>query len=120
MDADKLNEACDTAFLENYFPSATESPDPRWAMFADGFKQGASWLMQQPLADRLTDEEKEKIKTIYKREVDSMELETRRIKDSQSQIEQICHESNFWQAKLKADMLEQIFGKDLFNQPTEV
>ena len=65
MDKDKLNEACDTAFLENYFPSATESPDPRWEMFADGFKQCANWLMQQPLADRLTEEETERIRKLY-------------------------------------------------------
>lgn len=116
MDADKLNEACDTAFLENYFPSATESPDPRWEMFADGFKQGADWLMHQPLADRLTDEEKERIKAIYKREADSMELETHRIKTAENEIAKVCHESNFWQAKLKADMLEGIFGIELFNE----
>ena len=80
------------------------------------FRQGADWLMQQPLADRLTNEEKEKIKAIYKREADSMELETHRIKTAENEIAKVCHESNFWQAKLKADMLEQIFGKELFNE----
>ena len=29
------------------------------------FKQGVSWLLSQPLSDRLTDEEKEKIRNIY-------------------------------------------------------
>lgn len=116
MDKDKLNDACDTAFLENYFPSATESPDPRWEMFADGFKKAVEWLMAQPLSDRLTDEEKERIMAIYKRDVDSMEIETHRIKTAENEIAKVCHESNFWQAKLKADMLEQIFGKELFNE----
>ena len=96
MDRDKLNDACDTAFLENYFPSATESPDPRWEMFADGFKQGTSWLMQQPLADRLTDEEKERIKAFYNGdtfgELDFIEIvSTRRI-------------------------FKNLFGKDLFKE----
>lgn len=87
-----------------------------WNNYNDGFMKGAEWLMQQPLADRLTDEEKEKIKAIYKREGDSMGLETSRIKNAQSQIVQLCHESNFWQAKLKVEMLESIFGKELFNE----
>ena len=102
MDADKLNEACDTAFLENYFPSATESPDPRWEMFADGFKQGASWLMRQPLSDRLSDEEKEKIRAIYK---DYEELETygEALSDRTA-------------GRMQCFTLEQIFGKELFNE----
>lgn len=88
--------------------------------FESGFKQGTEWLIAQPLADRLTDEEKEKIRVIYNNEVDAMVLETRRLKDSQSPIDTLSHESNWWQAKLKADLLEEIFGKELFNQPPEV
>ena len=117
MDADKLNEAA------KHFAAweTINSSDPNNNYYCKwGFIKGAQWLMQQPLADRLTDEEKEKIMAIYKREVDSMELETHRIKTAENEIAKVCHESNFWQAKLKADMLEQIFGKSLFNQPTEV
>ena len=115
MDKDKLIADAWEAGSNEYFPD-----DPRRDSFEDGFKQGAEWLMQQPLPDRLTEEEKEKLKAMYKREVDSMVLEMHRIKNAENEIEKICHESNFWQAKLKADMLEQIFGKELFNHPTEV
>lgn len=105
MDKDKLNEACDTAFLENYFPSATESPDPRWEMFADGFKQGASWLMQQPLADRLTEEEKEKIRNEYA-ELLKAQRKARQDRDT------------FYGNILSAQrgIYESIFGKELFKE----
>ncbi|MBD5302316.1 MAG: hypothetical protein HDS16_04890 [Bacteroides sp.] len=54
MDADKLNEAA----RENVrkYPHQHRSYT---------FRQGADWLMQQPLADRMTDEEKEKIRAKY-------------------------------------------------------
>ena len=115
MDKDKVNAAA-----WEYHKANRYEDNPYRADIMDAFCNGASWLMQQPLVDRLTDEEKEKIKAIYKREADSMELETHRIKTAENEIAKVCHESNFWQAKLKADMLEQIFGKELFNQPTEV
>lgn len=62
MDADKLNEAAEEYAHENaWYPGETSYESDIIAMeesFSDTFKQGASWLMQQPLADRLTDEEK--------------------------------------------------------------
>ena len=105
MEREKLIEACDTAFLENYFPSATESPDPRWEMFADGFKQGASWLMQQPLSDRLTEEEKERIKIEYA-ELLKAQRKARQDRDT------------FYGNILSAQrgIYESIFGSDLFNE----
>lgn len=100
MDREKINDAADTAFLENYFPSATESPDPRWDMFADGFKQGTDWLMQQPLSERLTEEEKEKIRAKY------------------NELKSLNSISNEMFADDTA-ILDWLFGKDLFtNQPT--
>lgn len=117
MDADKLNEAA----KEYRNDSNVTTEDFCLTDIEDAFNAGAQWLMQQPLADRLTKEEKERIKAIYKREVDSMELEMHRIKTAENEIAKVCHESNFWQAKLKADMLEQIFDNpELLNQPTEV
>ena len=69
MDADKLNEAAEEYAHENaWYPGETFYESDIIAMeesFSDTFKQGASWLMQQPLADRLTDEEKERIKKLY-------------------------------------------------------
>lgn len=115
MDADKLNEAAEKELANTFSADVLE-----YAVAKNVFKRGAQWLITQPLSDRLTDEEKEKIKAIYKREADSMELETHRIKTAENEIAKVCHESNFWQAKLKADMLEGIFGIEMFNQPTEV
>lgn len=60
MDKDKLIADAWEAGSYDYFPD-----DPRRDSFEDGFKQGAQWLMQQPLSDRLTEEEKEKIKKLY-------------------------------------------------------
>lgn len=70
MDADKLNEAAMEARHETAIQARSD-----WHHSLDGvsldsvsidelvesaFKAGVNWLMQQPLADRLTDEEKEK------------------------------------------------------------
>ena len=61
MDADKVNEAAE---------KCTYYKDNMTAGYArghyDGFKVGTLWFMQQPLADRLTEEEKEKIMQIYR------------------------------------------------------
>ena len=62
MDADKLKEAAID------YSTYTDSDDYDVTMF-DAFTDGASWLMQQPLSDRLTDEEKEKIKAMYNRKI---------------------------------------------------
>lgn len=113
MEKEKLNKAAIIAAANYDNPFDEPAYDKK---FYDGFIASADWLMQQPLYERLTEDEKEKIKKLYKSEVNSMELENGRIKNAQSHIEQLCHESNFWQAKLKADMLESIFGADLFRE----
>lgn len=66
MDADKLNEAA------KHFAAweTINSSDPNNNYYCKwGFIKGADWLMQQPLADRLTDEEREKIKGMYNRKI---------------------------------------------------
>ena len=75
MDAEKLNEAAREARRETAIQARSD-----WHHSLDGvsldsvsidelvesaFEKGAQWLMQQPLADRLTEEEKEKIKAKY-------------------------------------------------------
>ena len=58
MDKEKLNEAAeDIANRYGFDDFDKVSVD-------FGFKAGADWLMKQPLADRLTDEEKEKVREI--------------------------------------------------------
>lgn len=86
--ADKLNEAA----RENVrkYPHQHRSYT---------FRQGAQWLMTQPLSDRLTDEEKEKIKEIY----------WQAMKDWVGIGEARGH------CKVGV-AIEQIFGEELFNE----
>ena len=92
MDADKLNEAA------NNIP--THAPDALYDMgYVCGFMDCANWLMQQPLADRLTDEEKEKITEIY----------WQAMKDWVGIGEARGH------CKVGV-AIEQIFGEELFNE----
>lgn len=103
MEKDKLNDACDTAFLANYFPSATESPDPRWELFADGFRQGAEWLMGQPLSERMTEEERN-----YIRKLNSIiESMFDMLPDGHVNQRRVIQVEN---------MLIRIFGKEMFEQ----
>lgn len=60
MDRDKLNKAAEEA-AEKYINAS----DAFCNEVFDGFIQGANWLMQQPLSERLTDEEKKWIKERY-------------------------------------------------------
>ena len=104
MDADKLNEAAEDAWVK-YIPTVCIGNN----IFTDAFKAGAEWLMQQPLSDRLTDEEKEKIKESYnKAQKDTYDNTIEgAIKCTVSAVVMNC--------------LIGIFGKELFtNQPTEV
>ena len=55
MDADKLNEAAEKYFKEE---SAFRPPCLCKGFVFDAFLAGAQWLMTQPLAYRLTEEEK--------------------------------------------------------------
>lgn len=66
MDKDKLNEAAWDYHSDNYFANNPHRED-----IMDAFKDSAEWLMSQPLSDRLTDEEKERIKGMWH---DLMEL----------------------------------------------
>ena len=99
MDADKLNDAAGKDWCENVLDRDLKP------ITKQAFKRGANWLIQQPLADRLTEEEKEKIKAIY----------------SESQ-RWLNEEPNEYNSTLKViavglqDRLERIFGNELFNE----
>lgn len=76
MNREKLNDAA-----ENH---AKVMGDVPVINSTHAFKSGADWLMQQPLSERLTDDEKEKIRALYNGEtfgeLDFIELvSTRRI-----------------------------------------
>lgn len=108
MDTDKLNEAAEEYAHENaWYPSETSYESDITAMeesFSDTFKQGASWLMWQPLADRLTDEEKEKIKSEYEHNAEMYDLGS------------VVPATMGTMHKGKVELLESIFGKELFNE----
>ena len=82
MDADKLNEAAGEDWCDNVLDRDLKP------ITKQAFKRGAQWLIQQPLADRLTEEEKKKIKALY----------------------------NEYHAHVFHIEMEQIFGKELFNE----
>lgn len=90
MDREKLNEAAHSSY--RVFESRI------------AFTRGAEWLMQQPLADRLTEEEKERIKKLY---LTDEEIEG---------IKTAFGTYPVAAATISKNMLEQIFGKELFNE----
>lgn len=96
MDADKLNWAAIAYANKN-----TTAINP-FGRIMDDFKAGADWVLSQPLADRLTEAEKERIKAKYN-ELKSLNSITNDMFADDTAI------------------LEWLFGKELFtNQPTEV
>lgn len=58
MEKEKLNKAADILAGDTYDAESR-------LCFIDGVVACADWLMQQPLSERLTDEEKEKIRAKY-------------------------------------------------------
>ena len=82
MDADKLNEARSKFMRDNRTLVNNDAP-----LIAEAFDACADAIMSMPLTDRLTDEEKERIKVLY----------------------------NEYHAHVFHIEMEQIFGKELFN-----
>ncbi|MDE5886707.1 MAG: hypothetical protein K2H46_03865 [Muribaculaceae bacterium] len=111
MDKEKLNEAA-----WDYHNTNRYEDNPYRADIMDAFCYGADWLMKQPLADRLTDEEKEKIIKRYNDELDMAQHFHKKMKMSTdpSSTQHFAKLREGYVSRLK--MLEQIFGKDLFNE----
>lgn len=95
MDREKLNKAAvlHSGAVYNSYPEDVTDDTLEYECHKS-FLKGADWLMQQPLADRLTDEEKEKIKAIYFRNVYS-------VADVQSNFTEKC-------------LIDAIFDEELF------
>ena len=100
MDADKLNEAAEKELANTFSADVLE-----YAVAKNVFKRGTQWLMTQPLSDRLTDEEKEKLKIEYA-ELLNAQRKARQDRDT------------FYGNILSAQrgIYESIFGKELFNE----
>lgn len=99
MEKEKLNKA---ATLYAY---GSEEPIVRTgdnALFYTGFLSGTDWLMQQPLSERLTEEEKEKIKAEFEHNAEMYDLGS------------VVPATMGTMHNGKMELLESIFGKDLF------
>ena len=97
MDVDKLNEAARDAWVK-YTPIVCLFNN----VFTDAFKDGANYLMQLPLSDRLTDVENAKARAAYNRAEE-------------------CYNDNADDMSYAAGLvvktvLREIFGKELFNE----
>lgn len=101
MDKEKLNKAADMLAGDTYDAESR-------LCFIDGVVACADWLMQQPLSDRLTDEEKEKIINMHGNTVSFRLCSTNPIMIGLFLSLQT--------------IIEDIFGADLFNpnQPTAI
>lgn len=120
MDREKLNKAAEEYARENaWYPGETSYESDIIAMeesFSDAFKRGADWLMQQPLSERLTDEEKEKIIRLYKDDSEKAQYQTLRIQES---FNPTCRQHyaavrEVYTTCMK--LLSDIFGSDLFRE----
>ena len=100
MNEEKLNRAAEKELDNILFGDETE-----YIVTKIAFKKGANWLMQQPLSDRLAEEEKEKIRIEYA-ELLKAQRKARQDRDT------------FYGNILSAQrgIYESIFGKELFNE----
>lgn len=100
MEKEQLDKASKEAF-DNFYARDPIMDDT----FKSIFEQGAKWTMSLPLADRLTDEEKEMIRNYH------------RVLTRDKHVA-ICNRSYSGQAGADAMLfsLEQIFGEELFNE----
>lgn len=80
------------------------------------FRGGAEWLMSQPLADRLTEEEKEEVRKFYRANMHyAIECSEKDEKDPDKSVRQsmaVRREIFNFSNKI----LEQIFGSEMFNE----
>ena len=99
MDKEKLNDAAkDFAAWETI---NRRNPTNNYYC-KSGFIKGAEWLMSQPLAERLTEEEKEKIRNLY---AQAEELELYGATDYDKR-----------EGRAFIVVFHLIFGKEMFNE----
>lgn len=114
MDRDKLYKQASSA-ASNY---ANHDGDEHCLDmdFYEGFKQGAEWLMGQPLSERLTEDEMEKIIERYNDELESAQYYTHKMKatDNLSARQSFANIREDYISRIK--LLEAIFGKEMFNK----
>lgn len=111
MDREKLNKA---AYEETNTGNPYEQFDTWYVR--ESFKHGADWLMQQPIQERLTEAEKERIIKRYKDELEVAQHHSIKMKESTNPTSRQFHANvrEGYISRLK--LLEQIFGPDLFKE----
>ena len=108
MDRDKLNEAAKE--------QADYGTHWGWGDRKECFISGAEWLMSQPLADRLTEEEKEKIIKRYNDELEMAQFHTGKMKGSANPTSRQFH-ANVCEGYIsRMKLMKQIFGANFFKE----
>lgn len=85
-------------------------------LIVDAYKASAERMMSLPLAQRLTAEEKERVREMYKGELEFAQFYQRKANSCINQQCRMDYEASRDIAKSRADMLESIFGADLFKE----
>lgn len=84
------------------------------------FAGGAEWVLSQPLCNRLSDIEKDRIREIYRVGVESREHYHKQIKIATNAESKKLLEILFNEHNSRLNLLISIFGKDLFTDNTEL
>lgn len=85
-------------------------------LIVDAYKSSAERIMSLPLAQRLTTEEKERVRKMYKGELEFAQFYQRKANSCCNQQCKMEYEVLRDIAKSRANMLESIFGADLFKE----
>ena len=85
-------------------------------IYTDDAKSVLSWLFTKPLASRLTAEEKERVRKMYKGELEFAQFYQRKANSCCNQQCRMDYEASRDIAKSRANMLESIFGADFFKE----
>lgn len=85
-------------------------------LIVDAYKASAERIMSLPLASRLTAEEKERVRKMYKGELEFAQFYQRKANSCCNQQCKMDYEVSRDIAKSRANMLESIFGADFFKE----
>lgn len=102
-----------------WYPGETSYESDIIAMkdsFADAFKAGASHALSLPLSQRLTDEERERVRKMYESALEFARFYQRKADSCYNTQCRIDYEVARDIAKSRAGLLEAIFGKELFGE----
>lgn len=88
------------------------------AIYYDDAKAVLSWLFDKPLAQRMTADEKERVRKMYEGELEFAQFYQRKANSCINQQCRMDYEASRDIAKSRANMLESIFGADFFKDST--